>query len=87
QDGLTVVRGEAAGLRLEGGVVAGIDLADGTALAAHAVVLCTGTFLGGRLFRGEERMEGGRIGEASAHRLAQQLRAADLPMARLKTGT
>lgn len=87
QDGLTVVPGEAAGLRLEGGVVAGIDLADGTALAAHAVVLCTGTFLGGRLFRGEERMEGGRIGEASAHRLAQQLRAADLPMARLKTGT
>ncbi|MGL1297062.1 FAD-dependent oxidoreductase, partial [Vibrio parahaemolyticus] len=48
-----MVPGEAAGLRLEGGVVAGIDLADGTALAAHAVVLCTGTFLGGRLFRGE----------------------------------
>jgi tRNA uridine 5-carboxymethylaminomethyl modification enzyme len=32
-------------------------------------------------------MEGGRIGEAGAHRLAEQLRAADLPMARLKTGT
>src|SRR3546814_7403566 len=30
---------------------------------------------------------GGRIGEAGAHRLAQQLRGADLPMARLKTGT
>ena len=65
----------------------GIDLADGTAIAAPAVVLCTGTFLGGRLYRGEERMEGGRIGEATAQRLAAQLRAADLPMARLKTGT
>jgi tRNA uridine 5-carboxymethylaminomethyl modification enzyme len=54
---------------------------------ASAVVLCTGTFLGGTLFRGEERLEGGRIGEASAQRLAQQLREADLPMARLKTGT
>src|SRR3546814_1595826 len=32
-------------------------------------------------------MEGGRIGEGAAHRLAAQLRAADLPMARLKTGT
>ena len=32
-------------------------------------------------------MEGGRIGEAGAHRLAEQLRAAALPMARLKTGT
>ena len=27
------------------------------------VILCTGTFLGGTLFRGEERFEGGRIGE------------------------
>jgi tRNA uridine 5-carboxymethylaminomethyl modification enzyme len=87
QVGLTVVAGEAAGLRLTGGRVSGIDLAEGTALTAGAVVLCTGTFLGGRLYRGEERMEGGRIGEAAAHRLAQQLRDADLPMARLKTGT
>lgn len=87
QDGLTVVAGEAAALRFEGGAVSGIDLADGTAIAARAVVLCTGTFLGGRLFRGEERMEGGRIGESAAHQLAAQLRGAGLPMSRLKTGT
>lgn len=87
QGGLTVVAGEAAALRVAAGTVCGVDLADGTALAARAVVLCTGTFLGGRLFRGEERMEGGRIGESAAHRLAQQLRGAGLPMARLKTGT
>lgn len=87
QPNLTVVGGEAAALHLEQGRVAGIDLADGSRLEGRAVVLCTGTFLGGRLFRGEERMDGGRIGEDSAHRLAHQLRAADLPMARLKTGT
>jgi len=87
QPGLTVVSGEAAALRLDQGRVSGIDLADGTALTASAVILCTGTFLGGRLFRGEERMEGGRIGENAAHRLAAQLRDAALPMARLKTGT
>ncbi len=87
QPNLTVIGGEAAALRMEGGAVTGLSLADGTALTTTAVVLCTGTFLGGRLFRGEERMEGGRIGEDAAHHLAQQLRGANLPMARLKTGT
>lgn len=87
QDRLELVPGEAAELVLEGGRVAGLWLADGSALRARAVILCTGTFLGGRLFRGEERFEGGRIGESSAQLLARQLREADLPMARLKTGT
>ena len=87
QGDLTVIAGEAAALRLSGGRVTGADLADGTALEAPTVVLCTGTFLGGILYRGEERLVGGRIGEASAQRLAQQLRSADLPMSRLKTGT
>lgn len=89
QDGITVVAGEAAALTLsaDGARVEGLELGDGRFLTAGAVVLATGTFLGGKLFRGEERMEGGRIGEAGAHKLAEQLRAADLPMARLKTGT
>lgn len=87
QGDLTLIAGEAAALKLNGGRVTGIELADGTVLSAAAVVLCTGTFLGGTLFRGEERMTGGRIGEASAQRLAMQMRDADLPMARLKTGT
>ncbi len=87
QGDLTVIAGEAAALRLIGDRVQGIELADGTALEAPAVVLCTGTFLGGILYRGEERLIGGRIGEASAQKLAEQLRAHDLPLARLKTGT
>ena len=89
EDGITIIAGEAAALRLSSDDtrVEGLELGDGTALAAPAVVLATGTFLGGCMFRGEERMEGGRIGEAGAHKLAGQLRAADLPMARLKTGT
>ena len=86
-ENLTIIAGEAAALRLAGGRVAGLELADGTTLHAPRVILCTGTFLGGRLFRGEERLEGGRIGENAALRLAEQLRDADLPMARLKTGT
>jgi tRNA uridine 5-carboxymethylaminomethyl modification enzyme len=87
QKGLELIEGEAAELILENGRVAGLRLGDEAVLRASAVILCTGTFLGGRLFRGEERFEGGRIGESSAQRLAAQLREAELPMARLKTGT
>lgn len=88
QDGLELIEGEAAGLLLfDSGRVAGVVLGDGTKLPARAVILCTGTFLGGTLFRGEERFTGGRIGESSAQLLAEQLREAKLPMARLKTGT
>ena len=87
QANLTLIKGEVAALRQSGGAVSGIQLADGSSIEAKAVVLCTGTFLGGRLFRGEERLNGGRIGEDAAHVLASQLRDANLPMARLKTGT
>ena len=87
QDGLQAVEGEAAELVIRGDRVAGLRLADGSELRAPAVILCTGTFLGGKLFRGEEVLEGGRIGEAAALRLAVQLREAALPMSRLKTGT
>ena len=85
--GLTVVEGEAVALRFDGDRVAGIVLADGSIVAARAVVLATGTFLGGRIFRGDDRAEGGRIGERAAKPLADQLRDRALPMARLKTGT
>ncbi len=87
QGDLTLIQGEVSELMLASGRVSGVRLADGSQLVAAAVVLCTGTFLGGTMFRGEERMVGGRIGESSAQRLAAQLREARLPMARLKTGT
>jgi len=87
QERLHIIEGEAADLLMNKNRVEGICLADGSEVRARAVVLCTGTFLGGTLFRGEERFEGGRIGEESAHKLAQRLRDAELPMARLKTGT
>ena len=87
QAGLVHVTGEVSELLIQGDRLRGVKLADGANLEAEAVILCTGTFLGGRLFRGEERLEGGRIGESSATRLAEQLRSLELPMARLKTGT
>lgn len=79
------IAGEATALIIEAGQVAGLVVGE-TGLRAKAVVLATGTFLGATMFRGEERLTGGRIGEAAAVPLAAQLREA-LPMARLKTGT
>ena len=87
QQGLSVVEGEAHTLRLEGRRVAGLALADGRELRAKAVILATGTFLGGKLHFGMSSREGGRVGERAATALAHQLRALGLPLARLKTGT
>ncbi|MEY3940926.1 MAG: hypothetical protein RLZZ604_1386, partial [Pseudomonadota bacterium] len=87
---LTILQAEAAALHLIPGssnIVGGLVLGDGSIITSSAVILATGTFLGGKLFRGEERFEGGRVGEASAMLLSKQLRDAALPIARLKTGT
>jgi len=84
---LHVVAGSADALLIEGGKVEGVCLRDGTRLVARAVVLATGTFLGGKLHCGLEQRIGGRTGEGSAIPLAAQLRELKLPMARLKTGT
>jgi tRNA uridine 5-carboxymethylaminomethyl modification enzyme len=85
--GLSIQSGEVVELLRDGAAIHGVRLADGSEIDAKAVILATGTFLGGRLFRGEERYSGGRVGEPGAHRLAQQLRAEGLPIRRLKTGT
>ena len=87
QAGLQIVEGEASGLLLRGRIVVGLELSDGRRVGAHAVVLATGTFLGGKLHFGMSSCAGGRVHERAATRLAEQLRALDLPLARLKTGT
>ena len=87
QDGLEIIEGEAQRLLIADGIVTGLALADGTELSARAVVLATGTFLNGKMFCGEQLDTGGRVGEAAAMSLGAQLRALDLPIGRLKTGT
>jgi len=70
-----------------GGRVAGVVLADGSAIRAGAVVLTTGTFLNGLIHRGEEKIPAGRAGEAPALKLSERLYGLGLAMGRLKTGT
>ncbi len=87
QPHLTVKSGSADALLLDSDRVQGVLLTDGTRIGGRAVVLATGTFLGGRLYRGAEQEVGGRTGEAAALPLAEQMRGLALPMGRLKTGT
>jgi tRNA uridine 5-carboxymethylaminomethyl modification enzyme len=54
---------------------------------APAVVLTVGTFLGGRIHVGLEQHPGGRAGDPPSNRLAEKLRALNLRVGRLKTGT
>lgn len=69
QDNLTIVEGEAAALSIKSRPVpriVGLKLGDGRTLAAEAVVLATGTFLGGKLHFGMTSCAGGRVGERAA---------------------
>ena len=87
QPRLSIIEGEAAELVLDGDRLTGVRLADTSVVRGRSVVLATGTFLGGKLYRGEERHSGGRVDERPATILGEQLRGLSLPMGRLKTGT
>ncbi len=87
QPNLTVVRGMAEDLVIEAGAVRGVTLAGGRVLRARNVVLATGTFLGGKTFRGDEVRAEGRFGEEPAIGLSGALARLGFPMGRLKTGT
>ena len=74
-------------LCVEGTRVVGVKTAMGLVFRAEAVVLTTGTFLGGRIHMGETQLAGGRAGDAPANTLAARLRELPLTVDRLKTGT
>ena len=74
-------------LLTEGGRVVGLRAESGREYRGSAVVLTTGTFLGGKLFMGEMSLAGGRAGEPAALGLSQSLSRLGLKLGRLKTGT
>lgn len=86
-DGLSLWQDEVTGLLLDGGAVAGVTTRMGHTIPARAVVLTSGTFLNGRIYIGEESWQGGRVGEAPAVGLSDQMRELGFEVLRLKTGT
>ncbi len=87
QPGITVVEGEVTDLAMEDEGVRGAILADGSRIEARSVVLTTGTFLRGVIHIGEEKRDGGRMGDKPSVRLAERIDSFGLPLGRLKTGT
>ena len=87
QPGLTVFQASVDDLIVERDRVVGCRTGLGLDFHAGAVVLTTGTFLGGVIHMGQARSSGGRAGDAPANALAERLRALPLNVARLKTGT
>jgi len=87
QPNLTIVRALVEDLIIEAGAVRGVICAGGERYFARHVILATGTFLGGKSFRGDVVKPEGRFGEAPAVGLADALRRAGFPTRRLKTGT
>ena len=85
--GLTLIEGEVEDLIEVAGTVTGVVLSDGTSLSTAAVVLTTGTFLGGVIHIGDQKRPGGRFGDKPSNKLADRLRDLGLPLGRLKTGT
>ena len=84
---IQIVESEATDLLFDKTRVAGVVLADGSEIAAAAMVLTTGTFLRGIIHIGDVSRSGGRIGDAPSVRLAERIDEFGLPLGRLKTGT
>jgi tRNA uridine 5-carboxymethylaminomethyl modification enzyme len=75
------------GLEVEDQQILGVRTYFGSVYAAPAVILTTGTFLGGQIWVGNQSMPAGRAGEQPAEGLTEALEALGFQMGRLKTGT
>lgn len=89
QRGLSIVEGEAATFNFgaDRERICGLTLANGEKLECDAVVLTTGTFLGGLIHIGDETRPAGRIGEPPNNSISAVLRKRGFSLGRLKTGT
>ena len=87
EENLSIIEGAVASFVITNGKVSGLMTEDGQTYQCGAIVLTTGTFLGGLIHLGTERTPAGRVGEAPSNELSKALHALDLPLGRLKTGT
>jgi tRNA uridine 5-carboxymethylaminomethyl modification enzyme len=87
QANLQVFQGAVDDILLQEDMVTGCRTASGVEFSAQAVVLTTGTFLGGKIHIGEEQVPGGRAGDPPSMHLAARLRELPFTVGRLKTGT
>ncbi|MEI7440019.1 MAG: tRNA uridine-5-carboxymethylaminomethyl(34) synthesis enzyme MnmG [bacterium] len=83
---LSIVEGEVSALsKLEN--TWQVSLKDGARILTRSVIITTGTFMRGLMFCGDDRKEGGRVGDQSAKFLSESLCELGHALSRLKTGT
>lgn len=88
QDNLSIREGMATDIVLgQNDEIIGLQTYFGVAFECKAVILTTGTFLGGRIWVGNKSMEAGRAGEFAATGLTETLNRLGFETGRLKTGT
>ncbi len=87
QANLTVFQALVSGLVFERTQVAGVETSLGVSFFGKTVVVTTGTFLRGLMHIGENRNEGGRLGDFTTKGLSASFLEAGIELERLKTGT
>ncbi|MDZ8035578.1 tRNA uridine-5-carboxymethylaminomethyl(34) synthesis enzyme MnmG [Nostoc sp. DedSLP04] len=88
QENLTIRESMATDLVLgANNEVIGVETYFGVGFQCKAVILTTGTFLGGKIWVGNKSMPAGRAGEFAAEGLTQTLNRLGFETGRLKTGT
>jgi tRNA uridine 5-carboxymethylaminomethyl modification enzyme len=87
QPNLSIFQQAVEDLIVEGDKVRGVVTQIGLKYYAPTVILCAGTFLGGKIHIGMDNHSGGRAGDPPSIALADRLRELPLNVDRLKTGT
>lgn len=86
-ENLELKQAEIVSIDIHNGAVCGVATQLGAYYTAKAVVIATGTYLGGRIFVGESSFASGPDGQHAACALTECLKNAGLPLRRFKTGT
>jgi tRNA uridine 5-carboxymethylaminomethyl modification enzyme len=87
QENLTIIEATIKDLKIYDKEIEGVVLENDEVYLSKSVVLTTGTFLGGIIHIGDEKISAGRIGDKSSVILSKKIRQLGLPIGRLKTGT
>ena len=82
-----VIEAEVEDIEINNGKAEAVFLDNGKRIDGEAIILTTGTFLKGIMYKGDKKTEGGRVGDRASVKLANRLYSLKLPMGRLKTGT
>jgi tRNA uridine 5-carboxymethylaminomethyl modification enzyme len=84
---IEVIEAEVEDIEISNGKAEAVLLDSGKRIDGKAIILTTGTFLKGVMYKGDKKTEGGRVGDKASVKLANKLYSLKLPMGRLKTGT